>query len=102
MIFPFAFVSTATEIGDHAIVHVSTFVGHETIIGPYSMIAPGVKIAGNVSRGGRLLAGCWLKYHPRQNDRCMVCYRRGRVRDARCSKSRRIGRSAGKADQNKR
>ena len=56
IIFPFTFIDTSVEIGDHSIVYAPSFIGHDTVISNFITICPGVNIAGNVSVG----EGCWI------------------------------------------
>jgi acetyltransferase EpsM len=54
--FPFSLAGANTFIDDHAILNVAATVSHDTRIGPYSMLNPGVHLAGNVTVG----EGCYL------------------------------------------
>ncbi|NJO83409.1 MAG: acetyltransferase [Blastochloris sp.] len=51
MLFPYTFVSAHTRIDDHCIVNVGSTVGHDTRLGRYSNLCPGVHLAGNVAIG---------------------------------------------------
>jgi sugar O-acyltransferase (sialic acid O-acetyltransferase NeuD family) len=56
MMFPHSFASTDSFIGDHAIVNVAATISHDTKIGNYGTLNPGVHLAGNVLIG----EGCYL------------------------------------------
>jgi sugar O-acyltransferase (sialic acid O-acetyltransferase NeuD family) len=56
MLFPQSFASTDSIIGDHAIVNVAATVSHDTKVGPYGTLNPGVHLAGSVV----VHEGCYL------------------------------------------
>jgi sugar O-acyltransferase (sialic acid O-acetyltransferase NeuD family) len=56
MICQHAIACRGTLIDDHAIINLGSIVGHDTKVGRYSTLNPGVNLAGNVSIG----EGCYL------------------------------------------
>jgi sugar O-acyltransferase (sialic acid O-acetyltransferase NeuD family) len=56
MLFPHSFASTDILIDDHAIVNAGATVSHDTKVGPYGTLNPGVHLAGNVD----VNEGCYL------------------------------------------
>lgn len=56
MIFPHTFVSAGTHLEDHCIVNVGATVSHDSRVGRYSNLCPGVHLAGNVT----IDEGCFI------------------------------------------
>jgi sugar O-acyltransferase (sialic acid O-acetyltransferase NeuD family) len=50
-------LTTQIEIGDHVLINLKCTVGHDTTIGSYSSMMPGVNVAGGVSIGSQVLVG---------------------------------------------
>lgn len=67
-IFPHAVVNTGAEIGDHSILNLAVTVSHDTRVGPFCNLNPGVQLAGNVTvdegcyvgMGSKVIQGCVL------------------------------------------
>jgi sugar O-acyltransferase (sialic acid O-acetyltransferase NeuD family) len=55
-IFPHAIVNTGACINSHTILNVGATVSHDTVVGSYANINPGVHLAGNVTVG----EGCYI------------------------------------------
>jgi sugar O-acyltransferase (sialic acid O-acetyltransferase NeuD family) len=55
-LFPHVFVSTNARIDDHCVLNVATTVSHDSHLHAYSIVSPGVHIAGNVTLG----EGCFI------------------------------------------
>jgi acyl-[acyl carrier protein]--UDP-N-acetylglucosamine O-acyltransferase len=65
-------------IGDHSIINIGAIVSHDTKLGSYATLNPGVNLAGNISVGEGLLSGHWLQRHSRHQHWRLDHDRRGR------------------------
>jgi sugar O-acyltransferase (sialic acid O-acetyltransferase NeuD family) len=50
-------MTTAIEVGVHVLLNLNVTVGHDSTIGDYTSVMPGVNIAGNVVLGSEVMIG---------------------------------------------
>ena len=50
-------LTTDIQIGNHVLINLNCTVGHNTVVGDYSSIMPGVNLAGQVTIGASVLVG---------------------------------------------
>ncbi|MDR3231943.1 MAG: NeuD/PglB/VioB family sugar acetyltransferase [Synergistaceae bacterium] len=61
IVSPFCFVAVNASIGVCSFLNVSSQVGHDSVVGDFCAIMPGVGISGNVKIGARALIGAGAK-----------------------------------------
>ena len=50
-------LTTSIHIGDHVLINLNATVGHDTTVGNFTSIMPGVNLAGNVTLGNEVMVG---------------------------------------------
>ena len=50
-LFPYTVVSDSARLGDHCMMAVGSSVGHDSVMGAYSILNPGARLAGSVTLG---------------------------------------------------
>jgi len=50
-------LTTGIDLGKHVLINLNVTIGHDTVIGDFSSVMPGVNLAGNVTLGNEVMVG---------------------------------------------